>query len=96
MKKIFSSQDVALVGFYKNLLENNNIETIIKNYYLTGGIGDLPANECVPELWVLDDDKAEAATALLQVEKHSSWQCSCGEKLGGQFAECWKCGKMRE
>src|SRR5579871_1447770 len=96
MKKIFTSQDIVLVSFFKTILENNGIPAIVKNYYLTSGAGDIPPNECVPELWILDDNKIEEARALLTAEKDSPWQCECGEKLGGQFAQCWKCGKLRK
>lgn len=96
MKKIFMSSDITLVSLYKTMLEDNGIAAVIKNYYLTSGIGDLPANECVPELWVLDDEKIEEAKALLTTEKNNSWQCDCGEKIEGQFLECWKCGKLKK
>jgi len=95
MKKIFTSTDISLVGFYKTILEANGITCIIKNYFLTSGIGDLPANECVPELWIMDDTKLEAAKALLTTKKDTPWQCECGEKIAGQFFQCWKCGKLR-
>lgn len=95
MKKIFSSQDVTLVGFYKTLLEDNGIETMVKNYYLTGAAGDIPPNECIPELWILDDEKYDEAKALLTTDKNPPWQCECGEKISGQFAQCWQCGRLR-
>jgi hypothetical protein len=98
MKKILSSTDVLLVGFYKAILESHGIAMMIKNYYLTSGVGDLPPNECVPELWLMDDDRLEEAKALLSLndEKDSAWQCVCGEKIASQFGQCWKCGKVRE
>ncbi|MDX1900810.1 MAG: DUF2007 domain-containing protein [Gammaproteobacteria bacterium] len=96
MKKIIASQDITLMNIYKQLLEDNNIAATIKNYYLTSGIGDLPPNECVPELWILDDHQFEQAKALLKPEKNTAWQCDCGENIEGEFAQCWKCGKVRE
>lgn len=95
MKKIFSSQNVSLVNFYKEILEINGIASIVKNYYLTSGIGDLPPNEVVPELWILDDQQYKQAKALLSAEKGPPWQCLCGEKIEGQFEQCWKCGHLR-
>lgn len=95
MKKILSSPNITVVNFYKELLASNAIETVIKNYYLSAGIGDLPANEVVPELWVINDDQYEQAKALLKSEKGPAWQCECGEKIEGQFEQCWKCGKTR-
>lgn len=96
MKKIFTSQNIALVNFYKEILEKNGIDAIVKNYYLTSGVGDLPPNECIPELWIMNDDKYDEAKVLLTTEKGTAWKCTCGEKIDGQFAQCWKCGKVRE
>lgn len=95
MKKMLTSQNVTLVSFYQSILESNGIKTFIKNYYLSSGVGDLPANAVFPELWILEDDQYQAAKALLLAEKESPWQCHCGEKILGQFAQCWKCGKLR-
>ncbi|VVC75632.1 hypothetical protein AQUSIP_09220 [Aquicella siphonis] len=96
MEKIFSSQDITLVSFYQAMLEDNGIASIIKNYYLSGGVGDLPANACVPELWVLDDNQAQAARELLRGKTGAPWQCDCGEQMAAQFSQCWKCGRVRE
>lgn len=96
MKKVFASSDVSLVSLYQAMLEDNDIPTIIKNYYLTSGVGDLPANECVPELWIIQDEQLDEARNLLSVEKSNSWVCKCGEKITGQFAQCWKCGNLRD
>jgi Putative prokaryotic signal transducing protein len=95
MIKIFTSQDITLLNFYKSILEDNGIQAIIKNYYLMSGSGDIPPNECVPELWILDDSRIEDAGRLLMVEKGSPWQCECGEKIAGQFVQCWKCGRFK-
>jgi len=95
MKKILASQNITILNFYKQLLEDNGIQCNIKNYFLTAGVGDLPANAVVPELWVLNDDQAAEAKALLASSKGTDWRCECGEKIEGQFEQCWKCGKSR-
>ena len=95
MKKVYASPNIAIVNLYKEILEQNGIETLMKNYYLTSGVGDLPPNECVPELWIMDDEQYENAKSLLTTNKGPAWQCECGEKIEGQFAQCWKCGQQR-
>lgn len=96
MKKLFASSDVSLISFYKALLDENGISSIVKNYYLTSGSGDIPPNEVVPELWIIDDDKVEEAKAIILPEKGVPWQCDCGEKISGEFSQCWKCGRMQK
>lgn len=95
MKKILTSQDIALVGFYKNILEDNGINAVVKNYYLTSGMGDIPPYDTIPELWILDEDKEEMAKSLLADVKNPPWTCKCGEMIDGQFEQCWKCGNNR-
>jgi len=95
MKKIYASADIGIIKFYQSILENNQIKTLIKNYYLTGAKGDIPFEECVPELWIFEDEKWEEAKTLLKVEKNTPWKCVCGEHIDGQFAQCWKCGEVR-
>jgi ribosomal protein S27AE len=100
MKRIFTAADPILVGHLRAVLEGENIGVLVKNEHLTGGIGDLPAIECWPELWVTDDHDVPRAERLLaelvtQTEQDvagKNWQCpNCGETLEAQFTECWRC-----
>ena len=103
MKRIFTDVDPVLSGFVESLLENAGIECTVRNQYLGGGVGELPVNECWPEIWVLDDADEAAAAEIIEraLEKRataaSAWTCpECGEHLEGQFAQCWKCGVLRD
>jgi len=45
---------------------------------------------------VLDDADAARAEELLRVPAPGpEWICTCGERLGGQFSQCWRCGADR-
>ena len=98
MYKIYSSPNSLMVAHLKNLLESHGIPVRINNAYLSGGAGELPLNECWPELWVTDDSQRQAAQAVVQAalnEEHhaASWRCpGCGEIIEGQFTACWRCG----
>lgn len=64
---------------------------------LTGAIGELPLNECWPEVWINDERDSLAAEKIIDValsnEKHNAdWVCNCGEHIEGQFELCWSCG----
>ncbi len=91
-----------LVGFLKDLLENQGIACLIKNQYLSGAIGDLPPQECWPELWVSEDRDIEPAQRLIRQalsgpeQGLSPWTCNgCGERIEAQFGQCWNCGRAR-
>lgn len=97
MKKVYSSDSPIMAGHIHSLLETNGIECHMRNMNLSGGIGELPINECWPEVWVIDDadfHNAEEliASTLSKVKQRKDWQCICGEKIEGQFNTCWSCG----
>ena len=100
MIKIFTSSDNLLIHHYQNLLENAGISCVIKQSYLSGGVGELPPIECWPELWIEDDHLQDKAISLIQSSGNADggeyWQCQCGEKQEPQFNICWKCGSERK
>ncbi len=98
MKLLYSSPNVLLVNHIRNLLAVADIEVRMKNEYLGGGAGELPPTEAWPELWVKQRD-FPAAQMLLDEFFYSSadtppdWLCPvCGERIEGQFSNCWRCG----
>ena len=97
MKRVYSSYNLAAVHHARNVLDAAGIRAVVKNQYLSSAMGDLPPSECQPELWVLDDaDVWRAEKLLFSAEPQDpAWQCACGEALGGQFTQCWKCGSYR-
>lgn len=87
------------MGHLRQVLEDHGIRCLIKNEYLAGGLGELPFNECWPELWVLDEADhryaGEIAAGILESREpgREPWRCpDCGEELEGQFTDCWRCG----
>ncbi len=101
MKKVYTSTDDILIGFLQGLLEDQKIRCLIKNEFLQGGIGDIPAHEAWPEIWVMDDTDEQLAKKLIEQalapeKSHREWKClSCGEWIEAQFTECWKCNSSR-
>ena len=102
MKKVHSAQDPLAVANLRNLLLQEGIETEVRTPFLAAATGDLPFTECWSELWVVDDEDLERATALIQkaLKPHPGtskpWRCStCGEPVESQFDACWKCGSAQ-
>ena len=85
----------------RSVLEAQGIACTVRNDFLSSGVGELPVNECWPEIWVLDDDTADMARRI--IASHESpgdapapWRCEqCGEVSEGQFGQCWQCGAVR-
>ncbi len=102
MKRVASHESLAYLGHLKNMLEQADIACLIKNEQLSGGLGEIPFLECLPELWILKDEQAARAARLLaELERVDSsgpaWTCSaCGERNEPQFGACWQCGRADE
>ena len=99
MKKLhtFSFKERAQAGLLRNLLEAEGVSCILRNEPLSAALGEIPFLECLPELWVVDDEVWPRAKTLLdnwlkEQLSSSSWTCpECGEIHEGQFEACWKC-----
>ena len=102
MKRLISHESLAHVGHVRNLLEQSGIACLVKNEQLSGGLGEIPFLECLPELWVVrDGDLARAQALIRDMEQTAAprgpWNCrKCGEGNEGQFAACWQCGAADE
>ncbi len=66
MIKVFEDFDIALVGYYQSVLEANGIQTFMKNQFGTGGLGELPFVEVIPQIWVLNDAEEPRARSLIK------------------------------
>jgi hypothetical protein len=98
MLKVFTHPDRALIGMVADIVASNGYECYVRNEFLGGVAGDIPAQECWPELWLLDERDERPARALIAAVTPSSpingepWQCRCcGEWLEPQFGACWHC-----
>jgi hypothetical protein len=102
MLKIYSHDDRFMVWQVKQLLEHKGIACFIKNEYAIGGVGELSPFDCMPEVWISDDDwfnkASEFIAQLLAKPKLSEpWICaSCNEQNEPAFELCWQCGQDRE
>lgn len=101
MKELFREPDITRVSFFKMLLEEEGIPTIIRNEYLTmSGLSEIPIPEFFPALCVADDADYPRAVALIRdhltterQQTSEEWACpKCGESNPGNFEVCWSCG----
>jgi hypothetical protein len=96
VKRVFSSFNQTDVYHARNLLENAGIEVMVKNAILSSAMGELPPAECQAEVWVVNDADLKRAEEILSMKVVGpDWSCACGETLGPQFTQCWRCGKFR-
>jgi len=106
MKELFRERDFTRVAYFRGVLENLGIATIIRNEYLTcSGLAEIPIPEFFPALCVMDDTDYERAVVIvrehLQSQKSSLVDeekpcAACGEMNPGNFETCWSCGHLFE
>jgi hypothetical protein len=102
MHRLYQAGDRIEAQFLSDLLDSHGIDNTILGDYLSGAIGELPAN-IYPSVWLIDDADQARAEALLAVflaeqrrEVGASWVCrGCGELIDGSFDLCWHCGGGR-
>ncbi len=65
MQRVYTSSDPVSAGLVLSVLESAGIRCLLRNQYLTGALGELPVNECWPQVWVLDEADAPRARRLI-------------------------------
>ncbi|ERJ18580.1 Zinc-finger-like domain-containing protein [Salinisphaera shabanensis E1L3A] len=100
-REVYLAADPVNAEIAKDVLVNHGIGAHVRNQYLWGGMGDLPAN-VYPSVWVDEADDYDAARALIRDFERGAlndgrpWQCSaCGEYLDAQFQQCWNCETLK-
>jgi hypothetical protein len=101
MKKVFTHENRMIVYNMRNLLQGEGIETVMKNEFSGGGVGDLPAFDTWPEVWVRDETQVELAQSILNgvtdAGLSEDWFCGgCRESNDAAFRICWNCGQSHE
>jgi hypothetical protein len=96
--RLAQAPNLAIATLWAHALRADGIAVSVQREFLGGAIGQLPPDQCLPEIWVEDDAQfafAEKALHELQNRPQRSWRCSaCGEWVEGGFEQCWRCGEM--
>ena len=103
MKQLHAARHAVEAHLIRGLLLSHGISAEVRGEFLTSGWGELPLDVC--SVWVTDEAQYGAAKDLLGAFLSGSlarayggeaWACArCGEKLEGQFTQCWSCGAVK-
>ena len=97
MKKVYSTEILANAWNVRNVLEQHDIESVVKNENLFSVSGEVPFLECLPEVWVKPLYYDRARQIIEEIEKTNEdngpdWICArCGESNLGNYSICWSC-----
>jgi len=96
MKRLTTAPNLAVATLWADLLTHTGVPTSVQRQYASSVAGEVPPDQTLPELWVMDDDQLERARSLLHELRHPPhrrWRCpGCGELIEGPFEQCWNCG----
>jgi hypothetical protein len=96
MQRLTHAPNLAIATLWADALAEAGIAASVERAYLSGLAGQMPPDQCLPELWVRDDTQLERARGLLaalQQRPQRRWTCTCGELVEGGFEACWACGR---
>lgn len=102
MVRLMHAPNVIIGQHWVNLLTMAGIPCELHNRYLSGALGEIPADQCAPEIWLEDERDVALARRVIDATQArlagaSAWECThCGERLEPQFTQCWRCGASRE
>ena len=101
MHHVYQAEGLLDAQLVQDALRDSGIEATINGAYLSGAIGELPA-DATPSVWVADPgDVALARTIIGELldaaaGAEGDWHCDkCREQCEATFQFCWKCGARR-
>ncbi len=102
MQRLYEARDRIEAQLLSDFLHRHLVDNAIFGDYLSGAIGELPA-DVYPSIWIVHDRDQPRARDLLACflagssrQTAPSWACpGCGELVDGSFEICWHCGSER-
>lgn len=96
MKRLVAAPNLAIATLWADQLRHAGIDSRVQRAWAGSIAGEIPPDQALPEVWVLDDAQLAPAHALLHTLRHlpdRHWTCEqCGETVDGPFEQCWNCG----
>jgi hypothetical protein len=96
VRRLLQAPNLAIASLWVDTLREAGIAASVERQFLSGAAGQLPPDQCLPEIWIVHAEQEDAARALLQQLQslpQRRWLCACGELVEGGFESCWSCGR---
>ena len=97
MRRLTQAPNLVMATLWVDWLKAEGIDASVQREYLRSAAGELPPDQCLPEVWIQDPGQEAMARELLHLLRHvpqRRWLCSCGERVVGGFEQCWSYGAM--
>ena len=95
MLRLTHAPNIAIAALWVDALQQAGYSASVQRYFLGSVAGELPPDQCQPEVWLTNDEEEAGARALLHALQNMPqrrWLCTCGETVEGGFEQCWRCG----
>ena len=96
MLRLTHAPNLAIATLWADALTQEGIAACVQRQYLGSVAGELPPDQCLPEVWIQEPGQEARARELLHdlqnIPQHR-WQCVCGELVEGGFEQCWNCAR---
>lgn len=96
MRRLRQAPNIAIAALWADVLQEAGIAASVQRQFLGGVAGEIPPDQCLPEIWVTHDEQHDQAKRLLDELlslPQRRWKCACGELVEGGFESCWNCGR---
>ena len=97
MLRLTQAPNLAIATLWADAMGVEGIAASVQRQYLVGVAGELPPDQCLPEVWIHNAGQIDRARALLHDLQHvpqHRWLCLCGEMVEGGFEQCWNCAAL--
>jgi hypothetical protein len=98
MRRLTRAPNAAIAQVWADLLCEAGYPATVERWFLSSAAGELPPDQCLPEIWLRHAEHEPAARQLLaDLERlpQRRWYCpNCGELVEGGFEQCWACGAL--
>ena len=95
MLRLTRAPNIAIAALWVDVLQQAGIAASVQRYFLGSVAGELPPDQCQPEVWLTHHEQESRARELLhnlQNMPQRRWLCACVELVEGGFEQCWSCG----
>lgn len=97
MLRLAQAPNIAIAVLWVDFLRDAGVDASLQRFYLGAAAGQLPPDQCLPEVWIAHAEQEPRARTLLAEFAElpqRRWQCeNCGERIEGGFEQCWRCGR---
>ena len=98
MKRLLQAPNLWLATLWADQLSGAGITATVQRAYTGSIAGELPPDQCLPEVWIADGQRYDEARTLMHQWQHPPerrWACpGCHEIIEGPFEQCWQCGAL--